>query len=364
MALTPPNHEVPWQPCPKLLEMGAMAWPEPLELQACMVTHVPRAYPHSTPILAWEGEHPPSPTWCRPLAASPCPGRALPPCSLSPCPAVSKRRVARGAWGWEDFSSPSPVVAVLPQLLCWAPSPLPGSFPVFVGACFSVVLALDLRLSCCSAKSSAICLLSTCLGLSVSQHSYVLQLFPFPPLLFWVLGASFPSNVAVGRGSAWQQWHLGHPVPLSHSSLPAQDEALNAQPCAIIPLCVPHPARCGVCTGSWFLSWAVSTQQHPEPSVPIQEHSSPKDAQHPSRLLDTIHEHQRPSPAWCHSPQQRSSPSRLGFPLTNPPFLSPEPCGSQAPSLEQQPWPAEPSSLPATVATLLNTKGEWGRSYS
>lgn len=52
---TPPNHEVPCQPCPKLLETGPMACPEPLDLQACLASHVPRVYHQSTPILMWEG---------------------------------------------------------------------------------------------------------------------------------------------------------------------------------------------------------------------------------------------------------------------------------------------------------------------
>lgn len=139
---------------------------------------------------------------------------------------------------------------------------------------------------------------------------------------------------------------LGPPCPPKSLSSACPGGAPKCPtPCSrsFVTRCVPP--GCRVCPGRWFLSPAVSTQQHPEPSTPIQEQSSPQGAQHPSigshEVLNAIHEYPAPKTpvSLTHlvsQPPGRGGPHLGLVPLVkSPPSFSPEPLGSRAPSLEQ-----------------------------
>lgn len=125
---TLPNDEVPWPPCPRPLEMGPVACPEPPELQAGVVSCAPRAYRCSAPVLLREGAAPAvAPRGAVPSLPPPAPA-VLCPCVRCRCAPLRPSAVCR-SWsraaccaGLTVFSCPSGDGA--------APLPLLGTQPL------------------------------------------------------------------------------------------------------------------------------------------------------------------------------------------------------------------------------------------
>lgn len=288
-APTPLSHGAPWWPRPKILDADPMALPRAAGL--------PRIPCPQSPSSQGKGQ-PPSPRHRCPLAASPCPGRALAPCSLSPCPVGRALPLA--------VLSTQPLVSV--GVLSSAFGPGFGGFPPFLR------------------PPLVISPLSTSLGLPIFQHpscsslslipfpfsffplfSLFPSLFPFSPFpfpSFLVLGTlnPFPSEMAVGDRSTRQRSPLGSGSPetlcppmgnpqASHSVL-----SVLGRPC-LVSLWPHHPRVRG---------------QHRELApAPTPGHSAPT-----HEATDV------PSPLSATTP---SSTSGLGSPLSKfPPLFPPE----------------------------------------
>lgn len=222
---------------------------------------------------------PPSPRHRCPLAASPCPGRALPPCSLSPCPVGRALPLAA--------LSTQPLVSV--GVLSSAFGPGLGVFSSFSTSSSCHLPALH---------QPWISHLSASFMLQPFPYPFSLFFFPsfslFPSLFpficfpfpsFLVLGTlnPFPSEMAVGTGAhgsdhPWGQRPLRPSAhPWGAHKCPTACHLSSAGP-AWSP-CGPITPGYGVSTGSWLLhpptrppmSPARSGPPHPAPppgSVP------------------------------------------------------------------------------------------------
>lgn len=216
---------------------------------------------------------PPSPRHRCPLAASPCLGRALPPCSLSPCPVGRALPLAA--------LSTQPLVSV--GVLSSAFGPGFGFFSSFSTSSSCHLPALHQPWA--SHLSASFVLQPFPFPFSFFPlFPFSHPFFPFPPFLFWAPSTPSPPKWlrvtgAHGSDHPWGQRPLRPSAhPWGAPKCPTACHLSSAGP-AWSP-CGPITPGYGVSTGSWLLHPPRGTQRPPtrplmSPARSVPPHPAP-----------------------------------------------------------------------------------------